>query len=237
MFRLIIFVPVLIVDTMVAAFIAMIGGLFNPYSDFNTRVMRLWARIIVLSAGIKLEISGRENLTKKTSYILVGNHQSHMDIPVITFALPISLRIISKKELFKIPVFGWGMKAVGIISVDRFNQKKSIESLHQAEKVLHTHHLSILAFPEGTRSPDGKIHTFKKGPFVLAINTGISILPISISGTRHILPKGKIRINSGRVKVTIHPPITVAGKTLEDRHALVDATHQVIEQGFIENYH
>ncbi|OGB63883.1 MAG: hypothetical protein A2Y94_06070 [Caldithrix sp. RBG_13_44_9] len=237
MFRLIIFVPVLIVDTIVSAFIAMIGGLFNPYSDFNTRVMRFWARIIVLSAGIKLEISGLENLTKKTSYVLVGNHQSHMDIPVVTAALPIPLRIISKKELFKIPVFGWGMKAVGIISIDRFNQKKSIESLHQAEKVLHTHHMSILAFPEGTRSPDGKIHTFKKGPFVLAINTGISILPISISGTRHILPKGKIRVNSGRVKVTIHPPITVAGKTLEDRHALVDATHQVIEQGFIENYH
>ena len=236
MFRLIIFVPVLIIETAICAFIAMIGSLFNPYSSFNTRVMRLWARIIVISAGIKLEISGLENLTSKTSYVLVGNHQSHMDIPVVTVAMPIPLRIISKKELFKIPVFGWGMKAVGIISIDRFNQKKSIESLHQAETVLHIHHMSILAFPEGTRSPDGKIHSFKKGPFVLAINTGMPILPISISGTRHILPKGKIRLKGGRVKVIIHPPIIVAGKTLEDRHALVDKTHQMIEHGFIENY-
>jgi 1-acyl-sn-glycerol-3-phosphate acyltransferase len=236
MFRLIFFVPVLIIETTVCAFIAMIGGLFNPYSYFNTQVMRLWARIILISAGIKLEICGLENLTQKTSYILVGNHQSHIDIPVVTVALPIPLRIISKKELFKIPIFGWGMKAVGIISIDRFNQKKSIESLRQAEQVIHKHHMSILAFPEGTRSPDGKIHAFKKGPFVLAINTGIPILPISICGTRHILPKGKIRINSGRVKVIIHPPITAAGKTHEDRHVLVDTTHRVIEKVFIENY-
>jgi 1-acyl-sn-glycerol-3-phosphate acyltransferase len=235
-FRSIVFVLVLIIDTIVCAFIAIIGSLFNPYSSFNTRVMRLWARIIVISASIKLEICGLENVTEKTSYILVGNHQSHMDIPVVTVALPIPLRIISKQELFKIPVFGWGMKAVGIISIDRFNQKKSIESLHRAEKILHTHHVSILAFPEGTRSPDGKIHSFKKGPFVLAINTGMSILPISISGTRHILPKGKIRVNSGRVKVIIHPPIVVAGKTLADRHTVVEETHQLIEQDFIEKY-
>jgi 1-acyl-sn-glycerol-3-phosphate acyltransferase len=237
MFRLIIFVPVLIIETAVCAFVAMIGSLFNPYSSFNTRVMRLWARIIVIAAGIKLEINGLENLTKMTSYVLVGNHQSHMDIPIVTVALPIPLRIISKQELFKIPVFGWGMKAVGIISIDRFNQKKSIESLHEAEKVLQTHRVSILAFPEGTRSPDGKIHSFKKGPFVLAINTGMPILPISISGTRHVLPKGKLRLNSGRVRVIIHPPIMVAGKNLEDRHALVEQTHRAIEQGFIENYH
>jgi 1-acyl-sn-glycerol-3-phosphate acyltransferase len=236
MFRSIFFALVLIIETVICTFLAMIGGLFNPYSLFNTRIMRLWARVILILAGIKLEVCGKENLSKKTSYIVVGNHQSHMDIPVVTVALPIPLRIISKKELFKIPVFGWGMKAMGIISIDRFNQKKSIESLRQAEQVILKYHMSILAFPEGTRSPDGKIHPFKKGPFVLAINTGIPILPVSVCGTRHILPKGKIRINSGRVKVIIHPPILTEGSKMEKRHVLGDTTYRVIEQNFIENY-
>ncbi len=236
MFRLILFVPILIIETIFLSFLAMIGGLFNPYSAFNTWLMRLWSRIILLSAGVKLKVSGLENVDKKTSYIVIGNHQSHIDIPAVTVALPIPLRIISKKELFKIPVFGWGMKAVGIISIDRFNKIKSIETLHQTEQILQKHRISILAFPEGTRSPDGKIHPFKKGPFVLAINTDRPILPVSVSGTRKILPKGKIRLKGGRVKVVIHPPIPMSGKTLADRHALVELTHRTIEQGFEASY-
>lgn len=236
MFRLIIFVPVLIIETIMMSFLAIIGGLFNPYSAFNTFIMRLWARILLVSAGVKLKVSGLENLDKTTSYIVIGNHQSHIDIPAVTVALPIPLRIISKKELFKIPVFGWGMKAIGIVSIDRFNKIKSIETLQHTEQILQKHHISVLAFPEGTRSPDGKIHPFKKGPFILAINTGRPILPVSVSGTRKILPKGRIRIRGGKVKVVIHPPISVSGKNLYDRHALVELTHRTIEQGFEENY-
>lgn len=237
MFRSIIFLPVLIIETIILSFLAIIGGFFNPYSAFNTCMMRIWARIILISAGVKLKVSGLENIDKTSSYVVIGNHQSHIDIPAVTVALPIPLRIISKKELFKIPIFGWGMKAIGIVSIDRFNKIKSIETLQQTEQILQKHHISILAFPEGTRSPDGKIHPFKKGPFVLAINTGKPILPVSVSGTRKILPKGKIMIHSGKVKVVIHPAISVSGKTLNDRHALVELTHRTIEQGFEANYH
>jgi 1-acyl-sn-glycerol-3-phosphate acyltransferase len=236
MLRLIFFIPVFVIDTVFCTLLAIIGGIFNPYSRYNNAIMKLWSRISLLAAGIHMKISGLENIQPDTSYIVVANHQSHMDIPVATAALPLNLRIISKKELFRIPVFGWGMRAVGILKIDRSNQKKSIETLKAAEKIVRTHRLSILAFPEGTRSPDGNIHSFKKGPFILAINSGLSILPVSISGTRKILPKGKLRLYGGKVKVVIHPPININGYSIENRNALVEKTGDLIQKGFTKNY-
>ncbi|MEJ2537274.1 MAG: lysophospholipid acyltransferase family protein [Calditrichia bacterium] len=154
----------------------------------------------------------------------------------LTCVLPVPLRIIAKKELFKIPFLGWGMKGVGMLSIDRSNRKKSIDTLKEAEEIIKTHVLSILAFPEGTRSDDGKIHPFKKGPFILAINTGLPLLPVSVSGTRKITPKGKISIHPGRVKVIIHPPVSTDNLTLGDRHKLVEDFQKTIQKGFIENY-
>jgi len=236
MLRLIFFIPVLVISTTISAILALLVGLFNPYGRYATAVFRGWARSLLLTAGIKLEISGLENIEPEKSYILIANHQSQMDIPVLTCVLPVPLRIIAKKELFKIPFLGWGMKGVGMLSIDRSNRKKSIDTLKEAEEIIKTHVLSILAFPEGTRSDDGKIHPFKKGPFILAINTGLPLLPVSVSGTRKITPKGKISIHSGRVKVIIHPPVSTDNLTLGDRHKLVEDFQKTIQKGFIENY-
>ena len=159
-----------------------------------------------------------------------------MDIPVTVVALALSIRIIAKRELFKIPIFGWGMRAGGIIEIDRSNHKKALETLQKAEEIIKSNKLSILAFPEGTRSVNGKIHPFKKGPVILAINTGLPVLPVSISGTRKILPKGKIKIRFGRVKVVIHQPIITENLSLQDRHELAEQVHKTIAEGFIENY-
>jgi 1-acyl-sn-glycerol-3-phosphate acyltransferase len=236
MLRLIFFIPVLVISTTISAILALLVGLLNPYGRYATAVFRGWARSLLLAAGIKLEISGLENIEPEKSYILIANHQSHMDIPVLTCVLPVPLRIIAKKELFKIPFLGWGMKGVGMLSIDRSNRKKSIDTLKEAEEIIKTHVLSILAFPEGTRSDDGKIHPFKKGPFILAINTGLPLLPVSVSGTRKITPKGKISIHPGRVKVIIHPPVSTDNLTLGDRHKLVEDFQKTIQKGFIENY-
>jgi len=236
MLRLIFFIPVLVISTTISAILALLVGLLNPYGRYATAVLRGWARSLLLAAGIKPEISGLENIEPEKSYILIANHQSHMDIPVLTCVLPVPLRIIAKKELFKIPFLGWGMKGVGMLSIDRSNRKKSIDTLKEAEEIIKTHVLSILAFPEGTRSDDGKIHPFKKGPFILAINTGLPLLPVSVSGTRKITPKGKISIHPGRVKVIIHPPVSTDNLTLGDRHKLVEDFQKTIQKGFIENY-
>ena len=236
MLRLIFFIPVLVISTTISAILALLVGLLNPYGRYATAVFRGWARSLLLAAGIKPEISGLENIEPEKSYILIANHQSHMDIPVLSCVLPVPLRIIAKKELFKIPFLGWGMKGVGMLSIDRSNRKKSIDTLKEAEEIIKTHVLSILAFPEGTRSDDGKIHPFKKGPFILAINTGLPLLPVSVSGTRKITPKGKISIHPGRVKVIIHPPVSTDNLTLGDRHKLVEDFQKTIQKGFIENY-
>ncbi|GAB4379725.1 MAG: lysophospholipid acyltransferase family protein [Calditrichia bacterium] len=237
MVRTLFFLIMLVLDTIAGTLFAMMVGLFNPYSSLNSWGMKVWAKILVWSAGVRSEIFGLERIRPGESYILVANHQSHMDIPVLVASLPLPIRIISKKELFKIPVFGWGMRAVGILEIDRSDRKKAFETLQKAEGIVREHHLSILAFPEGTRSPDGKIHPFKKGPFILAINTGLPLLPISVSGTCNILPKKKLRIRGGRVKIQIHPPITTTDKSLDDRNELVKQTHEAITAGFIENYH
>ncbi len=236
MWRLFIFVPVLILDTVVNAIIVMIAGIFNPYSRFNTGVMRLWARILLLAAGVRVTVEGKEHIQPNTSYIIVANHQSHMDIPVLISALPLPIRIISKKELFKIPVFGWGMRAIGILEIDRSNRKQAIATLNRAAEIIREHHLSILAFPEGTRSPDGKIHPFKKGPIILAIDSKIALLPVTVIGTFHILPKKTLKLRSGRVRVIIHPPYPTEHLSLSDRHRVVQEIHDIIASKFEEHH-
>ncbi len=236
MLRTIIFTVVITIITILGVLITIPVGIVNPYSRINTAVIRLWSRILVWVAGIRLKVEGLENIQKGQSYIVIGNHQSHMDIPVTVTALPLPIRIMSKKELFKIPVFGWGMRSVGILEIDRSNRKRAIETLSQAEGIILKNRLSILAFPEGTRSKDGKIHAFKKGPFILAINTQLPVLPISISGTRKILPKGTLKLKGGKVLVKIHSPISTKGLTIDDRHDLLKVSKEIIESGFIENY-
>lgn len=236
MIRTLIFIPVAIIDTIISALIALVGGIFNPYSSFNNAVTRTWARILLISAGIKMEVVGRENIQAGESYIVVANHQSQMDIPVVMVAIPLPLKFMAKKELFGVPFLGWGMKGVGMLKIDRGNTKQAIATLKDAENLIRLHQLSILAFPEGTRSLNGKMKPFKKGAFVLAINTGLPVLPVSISGSRKISPKGKKRIRSGRVKVVIHLPLPISEKEYENRSNLADKTHQIIAEGFIENY-
>ena len=237
MIRLILVLMIVGIDTLISAILVILGGIFNPYSRFNNAVTRTWARIILFFLGAKLAVEGLENLKKSNSYVVVSNHQSQIDIPILVAALPSNLRIIAKKELFKIPFLGWGMKAVGMLEIDRSNHKKSIDTLKKAEKIVREHQLSVLVFPEGTRSSDGKIHPFKKGPFILAINTGLPILPVSISGTGHITPKGKLQINKGQVKIVIHPPIPVHNRDLNDRDKLLEETQKTVISGFLEGYY
>ncbi len=236
MLRFVFFIVVVIFDTVFHAIFAMAAGLINPYSSFNSGVLRNWGKVILWANGSRMEISGLEHIRQGDSYIVVANHQSHMDIPVAVSALPLPLRIVSKKELFKIPFMGWGMSAIGILKIDRSNRVQAIETLKQAEETIRKFKLSILAFPEGTRSEDGKIHSFKKGPIILAINTRFPILPVSISGTRNLLPKGRIVPKRGNIKVVIHQPIPTADLTLSDRNDLIARVRERVEAGFIENY-
>ena len=153
-----------------------------------------------------MTVTGRELLDKKKSYIFVTNHQSYVDIPVLMKAIPNTIRFIYKKQLSKIPIFGWGMYLSGYIPIDRENVRTAITSLKKAATKIKSG-ISVVIFPEGTRSLDGSLGDFKRGMFVLADEAKVEIVPVAIDGTYKILPRDKFKMKSGHIKVTINEPI------------------------------
>jgi 1-acyl-sn-glycerol-3-phosphate acyltransferase len=148
-----------------------------------------WSRAIIASSFIwRLAVTGREHLQKGKHYIIVANHQSLLDILAVCAALPLNFRFLAKRELFLIPFMGWAMALVGYIPLDRASHKSGREAMRRITQVL-TKGVSVLLFPEGTRSPDGKIQAFKMGAFKLARDNKIEILPVVIDGTGQALPK------------------------------------------------
>lgn len=218
------------------AMVAIAVGLFAKYTDFAyNHSFWPWARSIVRAAGIRITAAGLENIDSGKSYVIVSNHQSHFDIPVLVATLPLKLTIIAKKELFKIPLFSQGMRAFGILEIDRSNRNRAIETLNLAAEIIRKEKISVLAFPEGTRSLDGKLQRFKKGAFALAADHQIPILPVSVSGTFPVLPKGKLMVRPGEVTVTIHPPVDAGRFGSDHRAELMDQVHQTIASGLTEH--
>lgn len=218
------------------ATVAIAVGLFTKYTDFAYKhSFWPWARSIVRAAGIRVTATGLENIDPGNSYVIVSNHQSQLDIPVLVATLPLKLTIIAKKELFKIPLFSQGMRAFGILEIDRSNRSRAIETLNLAAQVIRKEKISVLAFPEGTRSRDGKLQRFKKGAFALATDHQFLILPVSVNGTFPVLPRGKLMVHPGEVKVTIHPPVDTRWFGTDHRAELMDQIHQTIASGLAEN--
>ena len=193
---------------------------------------RFWARLLLFTFGIKVTVEGVHNIDPETSYVFISNHQSTMDIPVCIASIPSSIRMLAKKELFRVPFFGWAIWAGGAIRIDRQNREKAIESLDRAAQRLKKENISPLVYAEGTRSPDGKIHPFKKGGFVMAINSGRQIVPVTIKGSNKIMPKNSFTINSGHVHIYIGKPVDTSEYDFASRDALVKKIQDVIEKQF-----
>jgi 1-acyl-sn-glycerol-3-phosphate acyltransferase len=187
------------------------------------------ARLAVWLSGVQLEVKGLEKIPHGRAAIYMPNHQSNCDPPAVISILP-DVLVMAKQEFFKIPVLGPAMVLRGFIPVDRKNRERAIAAVEQAVESMKAGN-SFMAFPEGTRSPDGRLQTFKKGLFVMAIKAGALIVPISVSGARKIMRKGEFRIRPGRVRITIHDPISAAGYALEQRKELIEVTRQAIISG------
>jgi len=166
---------------------------------------RTWAWLILRTTGVKVDVEGLERLTPGRTYVFVSNHQSIYDIPVIFSSLPYQLRIIAKRSLGKIPFLGWHLRRTGHMLVDR-NRPDQLAVFGWASR-LTSGGLSLIVFPEGTRSLDGGIARFKGGSFHLALEAGIPVVPVSIIGSRHIMLKGRLTVQPGRVKLLVHEPI------------------------------
>ena len=192
------------------------------------RAGRGWGSLLLRAAGVTVTVEGTANLSPTEAQVIVANHQSWFDILALFLTLPVEIRFVAKKELFSIPFFGQTLKALGHVRLDRTNLKAAIEAYEVAAKYIKEQRLSVLVFPEGTRSRTGQLQPFKSGPFVLALRSGAPVVPVYVAGTFGILPKGSIRVRRRPVHVMVGEPIPTAGLTLENREALRDRARAAV---------
>jgi 1-acyl-sn-glycerol-3-phosphate acyltransferase len=183
--------------------------------------------MLLAANGSKVELFGEENLLKGRPQIFFCNHQSWVDIVVLTGYLPVSFKWMSTKGVFQVPFLGWHMRRAGYISVERASFRKAAKALDTALETIREGH-SLIIFPEGTRSPDGNLLPFKRGGFVLALRGHFAVVPLTISGTRRILSKGSLQINKGEVKVFISAPIELEKEKPADLKQLMEQTRASI---------
>jgi 1-acyl-sn-glycerol-3-phosphate acyltransferase len=176
-------------------------------------------------AGVRIHVTGRERLKPDQTYIFMSNHASNLDPPILIQALGRRTSVLVKKVLFRIPLLGRAMRMASYVPVDRTRREDAVASLHQAAKVLQSG-MSMSIFVEGTRSPDGRLLPFKKGPFYIAMEAGLPIIPVTLVGTHDRLPKGKFGVNSGAVTVVFHE--TIDPSAHRDRDELMNAVRESI---------
>jgi 1-acyl-sn-glycerol-3-phosphate acyltransferase len=190
------------------------GDVFSGYS-------KKWSRKLLKVMGVKLGVAGLENIDSSKSYIYAANHSSLLDIPVLLATLPGDARIIYKRELEKIPIFGYGLRKSPFIGIDRTDPRKAMQSIMNALEMTKNG-ASIIIFPEGTRDAGREVGPFKRGGFLLAEKARRPIVPVAVTGTYDIIPPGKFKIKSGEVNVSILPPIETARLIKEEMRTLKD---------------
>ncbi len=189
------------------------------------RVACWLAQLGVRLAGVKIEVRGIERLQPGQNYIFMSNHASNLDPPVLIPAVPGRCSVLVKKELFRIPILGTGMKAANLVPVDRSDREAAIESVNAAIRVLQQG-LHMIVFPEGTRSNDGRLLPFKKGPFHMAMESGVPVVPVTMLGTFESWPKTRFALRPGKATVVFHAPLDP--RSYPDRDSLMKAVSDTI---------
>jgi 1-acyl-sn-glycerol-3-phosphate acyltransferase len=211
--------PLIFLYTGVMGSLSLLSSLADSKGKLQHGCSRIWARMILITSGVRVSVKGLENLQAGAPYVLCANHQSHMDIPVLLVALPFPFRFAAKKELFRVPFLGWHLDRSGHISIDRENPRAAIKSMREAaEKIKQG--APLLIFPEGGTSVDGEIHSFKGGGFMLAARLAAPVVPVAIRGTRHVLGPKTYHVRGGLVEVFVGAPVSPDGlssKELADK--------------------
>jgi 1-acyl-sn-glycerol-3-phosphate acyltransferase len=215
------------------ALAAMAVALLRPRSEFVMRVGRLWSRTLLAAVGARVEYSGVPPERWPQPCIFLSNHQSNVDIWALIAVLPYSTRFVAKQALFRIPAMGWAMSAAGFVPIDRGNRARAIRSLQLAAARIRDG-VSVVLFPEGTRSRTGELQPFKKGPFHLALRAGVPLLPLAISGSGRVMPPRGMRVRPGPVRVRALSPIDPRSFEPDDHEGLRLRTRQVIEEALRE---
>jgi 1-acyl-sn-glycerol-3-phosphate acyltransferase len=202
-------IPAIAVYSIVLGTLSIGSSLFQRSGHFAHRCARAWSWLILATTGVDVEVRGLERLVPGTTYIFISNHQSIYDIPIIFWNVPWQLRIIAKQSLGSFPFLGWHLSRTGHLLVDR--RRPDPLGILKRWKGLVTQGLSLIVFPEGTRSADGRIGRFKGGSFLLAIQAGLPLVPLSVSGSRHVMLKNRLMTCPGHVRLVVHDPVSTLG--------------------------
>jgi 1-acyl-sn-glycerol-3-phosphate acyltransferase len=194
-------------------------ALLRSTSPLIDVVIRFWARSIVRAAGIELHGQGIDRIDPSRRYILVGNHYSYFDIPCILAAVPQPIRFMAKISLFKIPIFGWALGKSGFIPIDRKNRRTAVKSFDLAAERIRKGN-TIVVFPEEGRTRDRLMRRFQRGGFLLALKSGLPILPIAVDGTFDVFRVGAKRITPGPVTIRVGTPIATEGRSVREKEQL-----------------
>jgi 1-acyl-sn-glycerol-3-phosphate acyltransferase len=221
---LVLFYVVLVVLITPFIVFCMVTGWRDPLISIGQWAMRVSGHVL----GIKFEVSGLDRFDPRTALIFMPNHISFLDGPLLEMLIPGAARVVLKKSILRIPIVGLGMRFVGFVPVDRKGIKGGKRSIAKAVRMVREKGYSFLIFPEGTRSRDGKMQRFRRGGFFLALETGAPIVPVTISGTFELMPKGQKYARKGKVRVIFHKPIPVIGYTVDTMAALMGKVRDTI---------
>ncbi|TVS12315.1 MAG: 1-acyl-sn-glycerol-3-phosphate acyltransferase [Wenzhouxiangella sp.] len=224
-----VFVPIAVLVTVMGGLLAVPTALVSPRAA-NLQIAVRWARILTRLTPARVEVEGLEHVDPDRSYVVVANHQSQFDIPLIYGYSRLDLRWVMKAELHRIPFVAAGCRAIGHIFIDRTDPSQARQAINAAVARLEPG-TGILFFAEGTRSRSGNLLPFKKGAFRVAIDQQLDILPMTVIGTRDVLASGSLRLRPGTVRLRIHPPIHTRGCSLHDLDSLRRQTRSVIADG------
>jgi len=218
-------IPAISLYTIVLGTISVLSTIVDRRGDFGHRCARAWSWLILKTTGVTVRVEGLERLDPGRSYVFAANHQSTYDIPIVFASLPFQLRIISKESLGRIPFLGWHLRRTGHVLVDR--ARPGAGTVKKMAKLVADSH-SLIVFPEGTRSLDGSVARFKGGSFIIALDAGLPIVPISIVGSRHVMLKGQLVVKPGTVSLVVHDPIDTAAVPRGAARELAASVHDVV---------
>jgi 1-acyl-sn-glycerol-3-phosphate acyltransferase len=219
-------IPAIALYTIVLGTLSIGSSLFEKRGYFAHWCARTWSRLILVTTGVRVDVAGLERLVPGRTYVFVANHQSIYDIPILFWSLPYQLRIIAKASLGRFPFLGWHLRRTGHMLVDRRRPDRA--AIFSWASRLTSQGLSLIVFPEGTRSRSGRVAPFKGGSFYLALEAGLPVVPLSVVGSRHVMLKGRLATYPGDVRLVVHEPIATAGLAGTDPKQFAERVRQVI---------
>jgi 1-acyl-sn-glycerol-3-phosphate acyltransferase len=222
---------ILVLNTMLWSLLGGLLSIFDRKGNLAHLCNRIWAKLNLMIGGFDVDLEGIEHVDSSRAYVIISNHQALFDIIMLLGLLPLQFRFVSKKDIFRVPFLGWAMRFARYIELDRTRLREAMIILARSSS-LFKEGTSIMVFPEGTRSVDGRIRPFRKGPFQLALNSQVPILPVTILGTKRAITQNSLHIVPCPVKMVVSKPIEISGYGSKEVKRLMEDARSIIKEQF-----